>query len=819
MNTDSKYFAAAAIARAAALTRQAVHTGLSSVPSSGQLAVAGKLASAWRFSDLPLDWQMEITRRGVMRGFENGEHFLSQLPGPWKPPLPWAQVSKHQQEKAVKLQQALSRALELRTDGAAAAQVEQAGRDDFKAQFGYTISGRHWRRLLHRTLERDAGEENWHRLEIYLDERAVVTSTPKREVVRKEYVHRELDQVISTLESREHPTGEDRKFLWDAAFHHYEQLAKEIPDSPKGERERRLLKSSLVRYLFSAFPGGILCANECSLRRRFDEKLDQWRGGGCTPEALEDRRATASGNFRKPDFSEDEKKIRDLAIQLDGNKALAHRMLRERGELSQEYCAYYPYDPRADKSAVPATTSQAIGSEVEMCLPIRRGPWQARMRGPYIPRDWSGVKPGDWFCADDVTWNHYFKERLADGRWQVLRGECLLMTDLRTGYPLDFLLIPGRYNGEHVRSLALKVHDQVGLPRRGFYFERGVWASRLVTGDRRQGTPVHWRDAENGLCSAGLSLGVRHATTPRAKPIEGLFHILQDRMRCIPGFVGFNERTEEFERVQALIARAHRGDPAALANFPTITEWKTTIGAVLEEFAHEPQNGEMLEGRSPAEAWTAEIRHHPLKQLPAEARYVLSTHQKRVTVRQQGIVLTIRGKRLVYYNEHTGPLIGREVLAFYNIEMPELLTVCDMNRQNYFSVRRVELPAMDATSEQLAEVNRLRSAHMAHAKGIFGGLHHQIVSTVSRDNEQSEESKDLGRFHNAEVEKAREEKSATTRTLRKIQRKAADAQIPLSANIRNPERVLTGIERAKEYREKIARKARTINPEKEPAHE
>ena len=115
----------------------------------------------------------------------------------------------------------------------------------------------------------------------------------------------------------------------------------------------------------------------------------------------------------------------------------------------------------------------------------------------------------------------------------------------------------------------------------------------------------------------------------------------------------------------------------------------------------DPQNGKMLEGHAPAEAWAAEISQRPLKQLPAEARYILSTHKKTVTVRQEGIVLTIRGKRLLYYNEHTGPLIGQEVLAFYNLEMPELLTVCDMKRQNYFSVARVELPAMSATKEQL----------------------------------------------------------------------------------------------------------------------
>jgi hypothetical protein len=137
-------------------------------------------------------------------------------------------------------------------------------------------------------------------------------------------------------------------------------------------------------------------------------------------------------------------------------------------------------------------------------------------------------------------------------------------------------------------------------------------------------------------------------------------------MRCIQNFVGFNERTEEFERVQVLLARARRGDPEALAQFPTGEEWMAKIREVLKEFAHDPQNGKMLEGRSPAEAWTAEISHRPLSQLPEEARYILSTHQKKVTVRQQGIVLTIRGKRLLYYNEHTGPLIGQEVLAFYN---------------------------------------------------------------------------------------------------------------------------------------------------------
>jgi hypothetical protein len=489
-------------------------------------------------------------------------------------------------------------------------------------------------------------------------------------------------------------------------------------------------------------------------------------------------------------------------------------MLRERGELSQEFCDYYPYDARRDKSALPAAVRKAISASVEMCLPLRRGPWQAKMRGPYIPRDWSGVKPGDWFNADDVTWNHYFKERHADGSWQITRGECLLMTDLRTGYPLDFLLIPGKYNGEHVRGLVLRVHDALGLPRCGFYFEKSVWSSRLVTGDNRQGTPVHWREAENGLCGLGLQLSVRHATTPRAKPIEGLLRILQERMRCIPGFVGFNEREYDAERMQPLIARAHRGDAAALEQFPTGPEWRDRIRAVLGEFAHDPQDGKMLERHAPAEAWAAEISRRPLKQLWPDARYILSTHKKIVTVRQEGIVLTIRGKRLLYYNEHTGPLIGKEVIAFYNLEMPELLTVCDMKRQNYFSVGRVELPAMTATKDQLKEVNRLRKGHMAHAKGIFGDIPHEVISTVARDNDHSEQDKELGRFHNQETERIRTEQTETARTTTRARQKALAAGFdPSRLRIKNPKRVAEAAGRITErfaaLRQKEAEEAET----------
>ncbi len=828
------------ITRAAGLAWQSVQTGPQVIAPAGTVATEGQPAAAWRFADLPLDWQLESTRRGVKRGFENGEQFLANLPEPWKCPLPWSLVSRNHQEKAVKLQKALARVMELRAHGTKGAELESIGLEDYKAVFGYGLKdARHFRRLLHRTIDRDAGDDNWQRLEIYLDDRAFRRPRAPRQVVRNEYVHRELDETIATLENRQSPTATDREFLWDAVFRHYEQHTGRLTDSPAGNRERRLFRASLVHYLFKAFPERTLCATAGSLKRRFDEKLMLWREKGCTPEAMQDRRGLNSGNFSKEDFSKDPAKILERAALLewdidraietltaegklsqfapdlralwerailhDGNIALAYRLLHEERAFSQAFCDLYPFDVRTAKSEVPARVRAAVAPLVKMSLDLRHSEWRARLHGPYIQQEHMEA-PGDWFCADDVSFNHYFKEQLPNGRWRVLRGECLLMTDYKTSYPLEFMLIAGHYNGEHVRNLVLKTHDRVGLPRLGFKLDNGVWKSRLVVGDRIQGTPVHWREAENGLRAPELGLQVRHARArnPRGKAmLEGAIGIVQQRMRCLPGFVGFNEQVEKYEREQSLIERANRQDHEALSQFPTQAEWRDAISEALERFAHDPQNGDILKGKSPAEAWAEGTRNRPLRKLADEARYILSTHRKEITVRQEGIVFTIRGHRRIYYNDQTGRLIGHRALAFYNLELPDVLTVSDLERKDYFTVRAVKLPAMTATPEQFAAANRLRKAHMAPAKAIFGSIKHETISTITRDNEHSEAEKGIGRFHNAEMVKAKAQDSERARKVSRLQRKAVAAGIRIAGNVRNPDDALEAIERRQHFLEKL----------------
>ena len=121
---------------------------------------------------------------------------------------------------------------------------------------------------------------------------------------------------------------------------------------------------------------------------------------------------------------------------------------------------------------------------------------------------------------------------------------------------------------------------------------------------------------------------------------------------------------------------------------------------------------------------------------------------------------------------------------------------------------------MSATREQLEEVNRLRKGHMAHAKGIFGDIPHEVISTVTRDNDHSDEDKELGRFHNQETERVRTEQTQRARDTTRARQKAAAAGFdPSRLRIKNPKRVAEaagGIaERFAALRQKEAEEAET----------
>jgi hypothetical protein len=740
----------------------------------------GQQATTYSIESLPPALRSALAAAAARQFYRDARHMLDDPTESWQPPIPLSQVKSDALAKAVKLRAAIATALQGKDSTAISAQErEQAGVADYVKSFGHDISARHWRRLFHRAIDRDRNQLNWMRVELYLDDDISPRRQPRRAALALA-LPEDVADTVRTLVNPAAPTSGDRKFLFDAALRHLETAE---------PGEQAAVKRGLICGLYHAVPA--LVKTEKAFRCMFNRKLAAWMRSDDPAAALEDKRRLNSGNFRKPDFSADENKIRDEAILHGGNESLAHLKLRERGELSPAFISYYHFDPRQNKSYLPATVRAGITPQVEMCGAIHRGPWLAKMKGPYIPRDWSDVAPADWFSGDDCTWNNYFYFYDDAGQLHIERGECLVLHDLRTGYVFDYVLIAGKYNSRHIRKLILQVHDKHGLPFKGFYFERGVWKARIIRDlDSREN--FHWRETESGL--ANFNLQVRHATTPRAKPIEGLFHILQERQRNEPGFVGFNERSQEMERMQDFLARARRGTAEPSKQLLSMEQWTARLDEIFGEYIRSPQNGKLLDGRSPAEAWQAGLDRRQPRKLPDDARYLLATHCKPVKVHQYGIVLTIGGNKMLFYNERTGQLIGQEVLAFYNLDCPDLLTVSDLNRQNYFTVKSISLPAMSATKEQFSEVHTAIAGHRRAAKIIYGNIQHPTIATITRDNDASEETKELGRFVNQEAEQFQEEQTATTRKLRKISRDATALGLAVPRNVRNPDRVQEGID-------------------------
>jgi hypothetical protein len=256
--------------------------------------------------------------------------------------------------------------------------------------------------------------------------------------------------------------------------------------------------------------------------------------------------------------------------------------------------------------------------------------------------------------------------------------------------------------------------------------------------------------------------------------------------------LGFNERTDAREIEQRIKSRAAKGDIDALNMTWPMEQWTKAIRASLDEFANEPQNGEMLRGASPCEAWGDGLDKIQPRKFAEEERYIVASHAVPARITEKGIIITIRGTRYLYANEFTGALLRRgvtETVGFYHIEYPELLTFRGERPGELYSAKRLMLPAMSATKDQFQEVNHAIKGHRDAVKTIFGGIRHPRVANITRDDSTDDETKEIGRFINQQIKDHKADEAVRERKLRKVQRFNADHGLPVPA-IKNPDRVL-----------------------------
>lgn len=470
---SSDYFSAREIGDALGKPRPSINRALKSAPADGTKIASGNRACAWSFAAMPEPIRAELARISRARGYRSPLDVLRNPPTSWELSIPLAEIEPAEIAASQRLQAALARALALPADARMEAREELAA-TDYRREFRHVVSTRHLRRLIKRTLERDRGAGEFHRLEIYLTE-APRKQAPEPIARRKDFRFEEVDDALADVRDRTAATSTDRNHLFRAAFQALDRLREE------GHAETTV-KSALRAYLWKVAP--FLARSPSALQCTFNLKLREHDAG----KAIVDKRDRSGNRRRAPEWDYNFGLLKHWTLRYSGRESQAWRELHDgtnpTGErFTAAFRDYFTFEVRRAKSRVPATVRAALAPIVAAAMPNVHGPHAARLALPSALRDWSGVFAGDSFTSDDVTQNHYFYDWCDEGeyefdgrRFNVLRGQLLPVIDERTDYPLGFSLIPREtYNGRDIRTLISRVcmDEGIGLPFVRFLFERG----------------------------------------------------------------------------------------------------------------------------------------------------------------------------------------------------------------------------------------------------------------------------------------------------------------------------------------------------------
>jgi hypothetical protein len=298
----------------------------------------------------------------------------------WRPRIPLSQRAAADLEAAYKLRAVLEDFLRIKnTDRRSQSDFESAGVAAYQRVFGHPVSGRWFRELYRRTVERDNGNEDWSRLEIYLDDKPAAAPAVPLAPLDYSALRDRL-----AFQNPSEPTLLERQNALEYSFGCFEAQAAASPD------HRQEIKRSILSFLFSTAPN--LAKSYAALERNWNRRFDQWKKNGMAPSAIADQRPLNSGNFCLDDLETDLNVIVDEAWRHDGKLSIAIRKLRRAGRLSEVFLHRFTLDLRRDKTYVARSVRNEIKARLQGMLAHRRSKWKVNMQGPRIARDHGGYR-------------------------------------------------------------------------------------------------------------------------------------------------------------------------------------------------------------------------------------------------------------------------------------------------------------------------------------------------------------------------------------------------------------------------------------------
>lgn len=672
-------FTAAEIAAALGTKRQAVQWRLREVRPAGMRIVAGNESAAWTVEQLPGMIRKKLVKTALQQHCRTIDALLSMPRKQWQPAIPKDKISDADIQIATKLRDALKPWLIQKHNlNLSAAEIESSGVEDYRRFFGNRITRRYWRELFRRTIRRDNGAEEWSRLEIYLPDRLKQKNAPAAVVARamaKDFA--EIESYIAACANPHAPNKMERAGVWTLALEKFKSLV----------NAGRLEKSAARRvrqFLFTRAP--FLAASRGAVLIAFNRKLAKLKNSTCTANTLRDGREDNGASFELPEADRDSL-IHRAVFYYRGDIAPAWRDLLRNG-FSQEVVERYA--GRAQKkSHVPASIMDSIAPEVEILTVMHRGPRAFDAIKGHVTRSYEGISSLQCISGDDFTLNTYFYIPDGNGWFNLTRGQVILFIDFRSLRILGWALEPHKsYSSLTIRSLCTHVFGEFGVPE-VLYFERGLWKSATLLKGKTD--PFDFTEISQGLREFGIEF--KHAIRPRTKAVERVGGMFQDITEAEPGYCGRDERRDAPESLRKQMAEVQARKVHPSKYFYSLDQWNHRLGQAVEQYNASVQEGHMLAGLSPDQAFEAHMNQNdPPMQFSAGLRYLLANDKRQVRVTLNGVTIQIGKTKFNYKGREIAHLVGREVLAWFDPENPETIVVTNPDRTNPICVSRSENP-------------------------------------------------------------------------------------------------------------------------------
>jgi hypothetical protein len=670
------HFTAARIAAALGQPAQAIRAALASI-KSGIVLVRGKETAAWSLEQLPKALRDELEAAARRQCYRNAETLLADATAEWRPAVPLAEMADAEIERANKLRLALAPILLRRHADLPAAELEALGVVEYSRAFGHPVSTRHWRTLFKRTLDRDAGADDFGRIELYVSDKPARKSAGQRIVCEAiEELSDQFPAIEDFIFACGNPAAPDEielRGIWTLVFEEYDRLVKH---GTKPKRAARRLRDFIFRK------ADFLAPSRNALRMAFDRKLERWNEGERSPAALQDRRKDNGAEFGLPEEDRD-KLIHRAVFNYRGDIAPAWRDLLNEGfsgTVRERYAG-----KSFKKSHVPASVMDSVVPEVEILTVLHQGPRAFDAIKGHVTRSYEGIASLRCMSADDFTLNTYFYVPDGKGWFNLTRGQTILFIDFRSLRILGWALEPrASYSSMTIRSLCTHIFSEFGLPD-VLYFERGIWKNAALLKGKKD--PFTFAQISQGLREFGITF--KHAIRPRTKVVERIGGMFQDIAEAEPGYCGRDERHDAPESLRKQMAEVETRKVHPEKYFLSYEQWNRRIRELAARYNAEPQQGKILAGLSPDQAFEMFLdRDNPPNQFPACMRYLFA-HDKRIArVTLNGVTVQVGKKSFNYRGKEIAHLVGREVLAWFDPENPEALVVTDLDRQNPVVVAR-----------------------------------------------------------------------------------------------------------------------------------